>query len=313
MLAAIILRGEKAWFFKMAGPKEAMSDKADAFKEFVRSVRFDADKSPKWKLASGWVEKPGNSLRHATIEVGTAAAPLELTVTVLSKAEDDSSYVLANVNRWREQLGLSPATAAEVKELATLPLEDSSKATIVDLVGNATSSAGNLMSAAHAGLKSPQGHFSSPSKVVVRVDTPAGWTPQALRGSRRAAFTVQDGEDSAEITVQSFPAAAPLIADPLANFNRWRSELGLDPATAAELDRASKKMTISGQPAVYLEITSPSEQKQKAILAALFKFGEEMWFIKLFGSQALAQREREKFSKFCESLNLTQDAKKNGN
>jgi hypothetical protein len=79
------------------------------------------------------------------------------------------------------------------------------------------------------------------------------------------------------------------------------------------LDRTSKKLTISGQPAVYLEITGPSEPKQKAIFAALFKFGEEMWFIKLFGSAAIAQREREKLTKFCESLRLVRDGKKDGN
>jgi hypothetical protein len=304
MRAAIVLRGEKAWFFKATGPPPAMADRAQAFAQFVKSVRFGADGTPAWTLPPGWSQKPGNSQRFATIEIGGVATPLALTVTVLSKNEDDVAYLLANVDRWRGQLGLPPTTAAAVSQLATLPLADGSRAILVELAGREMRGEAKLPSGHPPTSVSAPPHLAAVSKAAVAFVTPTGWTPQPPRGSRRAAFTVRDGERSVEITLQSFPAAAPLIADPLANFNRWRGELGLDETAASELERAGKKLTISGQPAWYFEITGPSEPKQRAILAALFKLGEEMWFVKLFGDAPLAQRERERLAAFLGSLRI---------
>jgi hypothetical protein len=304
MHAAIVLRGDKAWFFKATGPAEAMTERKAAFLDFTRSIRSDANGMPEWTLPLGWVQKPGNSMRFATIEMGAGAALCELSVTVLPKNDDDTAYVLANVNRWREQLALPPTSPDAVSQLPTEKLADGTDAILVELVGESAVGQSNPHSTAHDAPSAPRGHFTPASKVAVRFDSPTNWTAQALRGSRRAAFTVQHGEHSAEITVQSFPAAAPLIADPLANVNRWRGELGLEPMTQNEVDGAAKKLTISGEPAVYVEIMGPQGPGQKAIFAALFKFGEEMWFIKLIGDAALAERERDRLAGFLGSLRL---------
>jgi hypothetical protein len=305
MVAAIVLRGDKAWFFKATGPTALMKEKAQAFTKFVGSVRFGTEGTPIWTLPDGWVQRPGSSLRFATIEMGAAPTALELSVMELPKHEDDASYLLANVNRWREQLGLPPTTDAEVERLAALPLGNDGKAILVELVGQSASGAASPSSGSPTASTAAAGHFVAPSRAALRFDTPAGWTVQPPRGSRRAAFTVQDGDQSVDISVQSFPAAAPLIGDPLANVNRWRGELDLESTTAEELKSAARKLTVNGEPAVSIEITGAPGAKQKAIFATLFKSGEEMWFVKLIGSAPLAERERERLAGFLASLKLT--------
>ena len=62
-----------------------------------------------WTLPAGWREVPGSGMRHATLLLdGTDHAP-EVRVTPLGLAARDP---LANVNRWREQIGLAPVDAA---------------------------------------------------------------------------------------------------------------------------------------------------------------------------------------------------------
>ena len=40
MLAAIIARNGRVWFFKLVGPEEPVAEQAGRFREFVESVRF---------------------------------------------------------------------------------------------------------------------------------------------------------------------------------------------------------------------------------------------------------------------------------
>jgi hypothetical protein len=309
MRAAIVLRGEKAWFFKLSGGADAVAKNAKTFGEFMRCVRFGDDGTPKWTVPDGWVQKPGNALRFATLEITGTSPALEFTVTTLPKNEDDADYVRANVNRWREQAHLPAASADEVAKLPTISLADGSKATLVELLGE---DSGSSPAGTHAGSVTPSGHFTPATKVNLTYKAPAAWKTQTARGSRRAAFSLQDGEQAAEVTIQSFPAGAPLIGDPLANFNRWRSELGLELATAEAMERATKKITVSGEPALYMEMVGAEGANQKAIFATLFKFGDEMWFVKLFGDAALAARERERFSAFLGSIKLSPPATSNG-
>lgn len=65
-----------------------------------------------WELPEGWREAENTqSMRFATIHAGDAANPVEVTVTHLP---GDAGGIIANVNRWRGQLGLPPAEPGEL-------------------------------------------------------------------------------------------------------------------------------------------------------------------------------------------------------
>src|SRR4029077_16036488 len=110
--------GDQAWFFRLSGPPDPVAGLAENFRTFVKSLRFAAeDAPPVWQLPEGWRQKPGSGMRYATIEVDAPAAPLDLSVTVLPPSESDSdAYTLANVNRWRGQLGLPPLAASQLPD-----------------------------------------------------------------------------------------------------------------------------------------------------------------------------------------------------
>jgi hypothetical protein len=98
LLAAIVPQDARAWFFKLVGPVDAVTAQEKTFDEFIRTIRLsdDAKKPITWKLPEGWREEPGKGMRYATLRLGTADAPLELSVL------DASGTLLANVNRWRD-------------------------------------------------------------------------------------------------------------------------------------------------------------------------------------------------------------------
>ncbi len=135
MLAAVILHGDQAWFFKAVGLTAQLDSQADAFRALIKSVRFVNDK-PQWSLPQDWRQRGESGMRFATLEFGPADETVELTVIPLPiPAGDRDAYVLSNVNRWRQQLALGPLSAAELSQQAEQSEVDGAKTILVDLRG----------------------------------------------------------------------------------------------------------------------------------------------------------------------------------
>lgn len=106
MLAAIFPHGERSWFFKLTGPNAVVEQQTEAFDRFIQSARFTekADEPFEWAAPEGWRKVPNrpNSLAIAAFQMGPKEEPAELTVS------SAGGSLLANINRWRGQLGLKP-------------------------------------------------------------------------------------------------------------------------------------------------------------------------------------------------------------
>ena len=91
-------------------------------------------KLPEWEVPSSWKPQPPpndmvlRSFALADAEGGKA----DLTVTVLGGV---SGGLLANVNRWRGQIGLAPVDDVELAKLAKPVDEKAGSATLVDMIG----------------------------------------------------------------------------------------------------------------------------------------------------------------------------------
>lgn len=126
IVAAIFLYGGESWFFKMSGPQEIVSRQIAAFEELVNSLKFlDSEPEPKasvskptdGKLAfdvpSGWTESKGSSMRLASYEIlkdGFPTADFSIT-----SFPGEAGGLSANVNRWRQQVGLQQWSDGQVK------------------------------------------------------------------------------------------------------------------------------------------------------------------------------------------------------
>ncbi len=136
MLAALVPQGKQAWFFKLTGPAAAVAGQREAFRKFVESVTFEGD-AVHYVPPDSWQSEPGAGMRYETFRIPAAGKMLELGVTTLVKPPgNDREYLLANVNRWREQLGLAPLGPKQLSgETVEVPLAGGQTATLVDLAG----------------------------------------------------------------------------------------------------------------------------------------------------------------------------------
>ena len=291
MLAAIVPQGEEAWFFKVMGSDEPVAAVGETFESFVAGLRF-AEGKPQWDLPEGWKEAAASPLRFATLQIPGADQKLEMSVTVLSKpAEDEEAYVLANVNRWRRQLNLRALDAGELAGQTKRIQVAGVEATLIDYLG--TSSGGGMPPFAGGGGGQPA------ADAVLSYDTPEGWQKGRVGGLRKAAFTVADGEQEAEITVIDLAAGA---GDLLSNVNRWRKQVLLDETTGQALAEELEVIKLGEVQGQYVKLIGPAGADPGAILGVIAIRGDKSWFVKLSGDAKLAEREEERFKAFVRSV-----------
>ena len=292
LLAAAVPQGDKVWLFKLAGPKEAISPQADAFRGLLRSLQF-ADGKPQWKLPEGWRAGSGSLFRFATLEIDSAGQKSELTVIPEDKpSTEETAYLLSNVNRWRGQLGLPKITEGQLaKETEQLQIEGG-VATLVDLTGRLSSSG---VRAAATAIPAE----SSASSLISQ--TPAGWKPGERTVSRggitlrhEAAYEITDGDRRVEVTVDRLPGQMPLLQ----NVNRWRGQIKLAPLDEQELARQLRKLEIGDLSADYVELVGPAQ----SVLGVVLVHRGEGWYVKLTGDPELTQREKQNFESFVKSF-----------
>lgn len=85
-----------------------------------------------WKTPAGWEEKSASGIRVASFLVSDPEGSADVSVTVLPGA---AGGALANVNRWRGQLGLSPIGAEEMTKLSASLDPNDPTALLVNMAG----------------------------------------------------------------------------------------------------------------------------------------------------------------------------------
>ena len=166
IVGIVLPRGDTTWFFKLGGEDAQVTSQKPAFKEFLKSVAFieapaaaptaatgamapmagmgamgagtlppGADATPpkpQWTVPAGWKEEPPTQMLVAKFSAADKDAKADITVSAFP---GDVGGLLANVNRWRRQIGLPPMAEAdvtkEVKQLDPVP----GKMMLVELTG----------------------------------------------------------------------------------------------------------------------------------------------------------------------------------
>jgi hypothetical protein len=312
-LGLIVPVGKMGWFFKLTGAVRAVEPQHEAFLQFITSIKFsgEPDAKPSWTLPEGWKEMPGSQMRFATIQIAAEGKPLELSVIPLQSADGDTQkYLLANVNRWRDQLKLKPISADELAT-TTKPVKiGGHEATLVSLVGTGSGRMSGTPFAPFVGGATPTvnprsagpppaNRPQSPSRDQITYDVPPEWTSGTKNAFSIAAFKAADGDQQVAITISK--AGGDLSQ----NVNRWRGQLGLEPINAAELAKLAQKIETLGTAGDYVELIGPQgAARQQTILGVRAATGDDVWFVKLMGDAALAEREKPRFESFVKSLKL---------
>lgn len=130
-IGAIFPEGDTFWFFKVHAPKELVDGQRKEIDEFIRSVRLTGkpEEPLQWKLPQGWKEgKPSVEFIKNEFLFGPNDS-LRLTVSTAR------GTLLSNVNRWREEVGLSAITDGQMKYTTEKLDVNGVPVTLVDVTG----------------------------------------------------------------------------------------------------------------------------------------------------------------------------------
>jgi hypothetical protein len=297
LLAAVVPHGDRTWFFKLTGPPAVVADQKEAFDKFLDSVHFTGKAEPpvEWKAPAGWQQEPGNQVRYATFRIPAKDGDAELSVTSF---EGQTGSLLANVNRWRGQIGLAEMKEDELGKVTTDAKVDDGKATLVDLTGPGAPKGNKKLPPFMAANKGGGSRPAAPLKYT----TPPGWEEETpATPPRVAAFQAGEGKEPAEVTVIPFPGD---VGGLVANVNRWRTQVGLPAAEDDEVRRDVRAIEVDGIPSQFVDMTGPGSAGHKRILGVIVPRGGRSWFFKMQGPADVVEGQQAAFEAFLKSVHF---------
>jgi len=132
--------------------------------------------------------------------------------------------------------------------------------------------------------------------------TPAGWTELAPGQMRVGSFKIT-GADGKLADVSIIPLGG-VAGGNVANVNRWRGQIGLEPVSADEINKIAQAVEIAGQPAEMYALSgkNPGNGEPAGILAAITQCGDTAWFFKMTGDPGLIAEQKSAFVEFLKSV-----------
>lgn len=158
IIVAVLDHDGMNWYFKMRGEDAIVREQKPAFLQFLKSVSFEsapqaaiasnphasmpemasapaeASASSGGALPAGWKEVPPTQFLLAKYVIqGSGDAKADVNVSMLA---GQGGGLMANVTRWRGQLGLSTLSEEEFSKQARTLDVAGTKATVVDMTGS---------------------------------------------------------------------------------------------------------------------------------------------------------------------------------
>jgi len=130
---------------------------------------------------------------------------------------------------------------------------------------------------------------------------PEGWEEFPPNPPRKGNFNIQrEGSDAVLATVTAFPGT---VGGLLANVNRWRGEVGLEPLREDQLEGLLKTVYVDGRTAYIVDLTREhSGAGVNSTLGAIIPRDDSTWFVKIMGDSAVLATQVPKLKEFMESM-----------
>jgi len=275
-----------------------------------------------WQRPASWTEQPAGQMRAGAFSLkDDAGHSAEVTIIPLPDSGEDD---LSNVNRWRKQIGLPPASTDDLPKLTQSIALDGATAEFFDLAGNEKSILAamqrrgatiwfvkmigdkvlvaaqkqtfqSFLASLKIGEESASHETASETPapaVAPNLPAPKEWQSVAPGPMQMAKFTAANG---VEISVSAFPGE---VGGVLANVNRWRGQLSLAPITEADLPKTTAPVeNLSG--AVLADLSSADGTKRT--LAVIVPCAGQTAFYKMTGAPAAVEAERTRFIAFVQA------------
>lgn len=295
LLAVMAPGDDNTWFFKLMGPDPEVAKHVKAFDAFVASVHFGKGGKIEWTVPEEWSEEHSDKRFAAVIRFAGKGMPLPITITQLGGPQ--AKEVRANLDRWRGQLGLDEIGANDLKKLDGNIQVDGRPATRVDFTGPGAGKGIRRANITPQALRPPPRPFT--------FTKPDDWEEQpaaAVAGIRReAVFRVGQGARFAQTTVVRLGGEG---GGALANVNRWRRELGLEPASEDQLRRDLRSLDTASGRMSYVELRGQVQNEERTTLGAWIARDGQTWFITMKGPADLVRPQKPAFEAFVQSFHF---------
>ena len=292
MFVAIADRDDATWFFKLTGRTDAVDQAQEEWEQILASVDFAEDGKPKWEHPESWKVGPEKSFRFATLlrsieDVGN----IELSISNLAANQD----LLANVNRWRDQLQNPRLTASELK-LGSSDYQSGQFKTFDDTGFLSISRTMSPNSAPRGFLDRASGVPDSKPNSEFDFDLPDGW--KTGKSSSIVRVRLLRDEDSAQITV------TPLVASAnkwLPNVKRWAEQVTMD-ASDEFIEQETTELTVSDIAGQRIRLVPSDESKTDGLIGIMLVRDGLAWFFKLSGKRDEVEALEADFDQFVKSF-----------
>jgi len=280
-----------------------------------------------WDAPAAWKSKPASEMRKASYGV-----PGDCDLSV-SAFPGDVGGELANINRWRGQVGLAPLGAGEFDASVSRIEANGLRMTLVELEGEGAQ-AGKAMIGAIVPLGGATWFFKlsgpgpavaaakgdflgfvrtvrapAPAMAGAEAPTPGGaglawsapssWAPAPASAMRKASYRIDAGAGPCELSVTAFPGD---VGGELANVNRWRAQVGLPEIPAEGLEAALARFEANGLALAVADIRSGAGADARAIIGASVPFAGSTWFFKLSGPAPAVAAAKPQFLEFLRTV-----------
>lgn len=136
---------------------------------------------------------------------------------------------------------------------------------------------------------------------------PAQWKVQPAAGMRVGSFLIED-EIAGKADVSIIPLG-PFAGGFVENVNRWRGQVGLEPASQQQIEQAATQTKVDGHDATIVELIGPVEPvgsaHKPAILAAVVLRDDATWFFKMTGDEPAVMKNKGPFMDFLKTVKFT--------
>lgn len=129
---------------------------------------------------------------------------------------------------------------------------------------------------------------------------PESWFENATTSFRLASYAAGgEAEKAVDISVTAFPDRAGGL---LANINRWRGQIALQPVDETGLQDLVTEIMIADHPGWYVDMTGPADDRELSrMVGAIVSVGGKTWFFKMTGPADAVEAELAAFRELTAS------------
>jgi hypothetical protein len=296
----------------------------------------------KWTLPAGWQEKTASEMR-----VGSFTAPgkdgQSADVSIIPLPTMGPEMELNNLNMWRGELQLPPATKAESEPVTIGPGQGKlfeiadgktpGRIIVAELDRDGTSyyfkmrgddaavrdqkpafleflksvsfaaEPATAMTDPHAGMT------MAPATAQAGADSgaglPAGWKEIPNPQMLLAKYVIQgDGGATADVNVSMLAGTGGGV---MMNISRWRGQLGLPPLSEEDFSKQTQTVDVGGSKATVVDMTGTDSKtgKKARLVGVIAPQAGDTWFYKLMGDEQIVGQQKETFMKFIQTAKFS--------